>query len=134
MKKITLILLSTLLFSVCFAQRNYRNSLYIKTYNNSDYEDFATITIKWKDDNASTLDNIDYIIYPQGYVVPYTIPKFVYNTDSGYPVFLMYVQDEDKRNLKCYITKISKLQIGIMIWYSENLYYSFRVSLSDFLY
>lgn len=114
--------------------RNYRNSEYVTATARGNEKKFSTITINWDKNNASTLDNIRYIVYPDGYVVPYTIPTYFAKTNNEDDIFRFYATDEGNREVECFITKFSESKIGIMLYYNENLHYYFYVDLLKFLY
>lgn len=127
MKKIIFLLL--LLPNILFAQRTYTGCQYMKyNYGEKKFSD-VKVQIKWDNDDATNVDNITYIMYPDGYVVPYTNLEFQGNDNSGNPYWKFTAQDEGKRDVTCYIVKYNKRDISVSIFYSKNLYYSLLINL-----
>lgn len=129
------ILFILLLFctGIAYSQtRVYHNCYYKKLANKKETDTRNDVSIMWDDNDASTIDNINYVQFPDGYIIPITTPETDGYDNHGNPMFKFMAQDEGKRDVTCYITKYSKRDIAITIAYSSKLIYSMLINVFEY--
>jgi hypothetical protein len=103
----------------------------VKLEGERSYKD-ASIGLAWLNNDASNLDNLYYISYPNGHVSVLTLPKYDGKTSDGYSSFIFRGEDEGNRNVNCYIVKVNENELFFSIHYSDNLNFSFYINLLEF--
>jgi hypothetical protein len=134
MKKVILSIAVLLCVGSAISQvRFYDKCTYSKVRNNETptYTE-ETIKVKWEKNDASNIENISYISYPEGFIIPITEMEYDGEDSKGNTMFKFTAVDEGKRDVVCYLTKFSKRDIAISIAYSKNLIYSFLINLFEY--
>lgn len=134
MKKVILSIAVLLCVGTAISQtRVYNKCIYTKVRNNETptYTD-EPIKVKWEKNDASNIENISYISYPEGFIIPITEMKDDGEDSKGNTMFKFTAVDEGKRDVTCYLTKFTKRDIAISIVYSKNLIYSFLINLFEY--
>ena len=91
----------------------------------------AAIGIVWTNNEATTIDNIDVVSFPDGWVKALSYPKFVSVTKSGAYMYKFRAEDEEKKEIWCYIFKKDQDDLFFIVHYA-NVDISFKVNLLNF--
>jgi hypothetical protein len=132
-KKITTLATLILLSTITYGQlvRVYPESAYFLEFDKEKVNKTVPIKIRWTKNDASTLDNIDFVEYPDGYFKILTYPKYEDKTKGGKPIFKCTVMDENDKQMTCYIVKNSEEIITLGLMYT-NVIIGFSVDLTNF--
>jgi len=127
-------LIALLIFSAmfCEAQRVYKDCYYNVSLNNQEETSYRDIKVFWRNNDASDIDNLDAIVYPDGHILIKNEIKPYMKLDNGDPVFSTYVKDEGGRGVILYISRYSERHLGFLVYYSKKLSYAFKIDLYDF--
>lgn len=137
MKKTILSLLIVFSFISLVAQdiavRTYPSTKYTVKLNGETETTYEDIKIIWNYNDATTLDNVDIVLYPSGYVKVKTYPKHTMTTKDGDYVYESSALDEKNRKVIVSFLKITMSKIIIMVYYSERLHYLMSVELNNYV-
>lgn len=112
--------------------RMYPNSAYMLEFEKEKVNRTVVVKIRWSKSDPSTMNNIDYVEYPDGYFKLLTYPKYKDKTDEGKPIYECVVKDEGDREKTCYIMKNNNKTLTFALQY-DDVIIGFSVNLLEFL-